>query len=258
MRRVVLSRLAVAFSSLVLLFSMTTAATFACNPNVQSCSGNYQVDETFFGNGGELNACGSQFCAKEAAGETGVGLSCSSTYCTQAGFNSDRAASLTFIVNSPYNIDLGKLTPGVFSTTTTTFSVKTYLASGYQVVAASPPPQNGSYTMHALTTPSSPDSAQEEFGINLVANSAPTNPLGADPAQVPDSTFSFGAAAHNSGSDYYDTPNMYMYKQGDVIAKAARSSGETDYTISYIFNITNLTPGGVFTFNQVLVATSTF
>jgi len=49
-----------------------------------------------------------------------------------------------------------------------------------------------------------------------------------------------------------------MYQKGDTIARATKSSGETDFTISYIFNTTNVTPGGTYTVNQVLVATSTF
>jgi hypothetical protein len=77
--------------------------------------------------------------------------------------------------------------------------------------------------------------------------------LGANPVQVPDSTFSFGTVA--SG---YDTPCQFKYVNGDTIAQSAKSSGETDYTISYIVNINNVTPGGTYTMNHVLVATSTF
>jgi hypothetical protein len=85
----------------------------------------------------------------------------------------------------------------------------------------------------------------------LAANTSPT--VGASPVQVPSAAYSFGTAA--SG---YGTPNSYKYTNGDIIATAPKSSGETDYTISYIMNISNATPGGTYTTAQTLVATATF
>jgi hypothetical protein len=71
--------------------------------------------------------------------------------------------------------------------------------------------------------------------------------------EVPSSTYSFGAAATG-----YNTPCQFKYVNGDTVAQSTKSSGETDYTISYIFNISATTPGGVYTMQHVLVATSTF
>ncbi len=148
------------------------------------------------------------------------------------------------------------MTPGTTATTTGTFSVESYLADGYIVTTDANPPKMGSYTMHALTTPTSSNNSQEQFGMNLVANTtgcgAPAN-FGASPVQVPTSSFSFGYAAAN-----YNTCGKFTYNNGDTIAASNSSSGETDYTISYIFNTTPLTPGGIYSFNDVLVATGTF
>lgn len=227
------------------------AAVFAA----QSSSNNYQVNEVFFGSGGELNACSDNYCSKQSAGETAVGNTSSTNFQSQAGFNTDRQPYLEFTVNAA-NINLGVLTPGTPATATATFSVKTYLASGYVVTNASAPPKNGSYTLTGLTAPTAFNSSAEQFGINLVKNPAcanlPAN-LGNDAVQVPDSSFSFGAAATG-----YNTPCQFKYVNGDVIASSSRSSGETDYTISYLLNVTRLTPGGTFTMSHVLVATSTF
>jgi len=96
------------------------------------------------------------------------------------------------------------------------------------------------------------EAARDCLGMNLAANTSPTT-FGAVPVQIPDSTFSFGVATSN-----YNTANQYMYVNGDTIASSPKSSGETDYTISYILNITNITPGGTYTMNQAIVATSTF
>jgi hypothetical protein len=232
----------------------------------QSASTNYQVNEVFFGAGGALNNCSTNYCAKESAGETAVGNSSSTNYLAHAGFNTDRYPSLQFIVNGT-NTDVGGLSTGLTTTTTATFSVKTYLSSGYQVVTVSPPPKNNAYTMQAMTTQTTSHAGNEQFGMNLVANPS-SNPscagivglsgtLGSGTAQVPSSAFSFGVAGNGSNSDY-NTACQFKYNQGDTIASSAKSSGETDYTISYIYNISVVTPGGAYTFNDVLVATATF
>ena len=217
----------------------------------QSASTHYQVNEVFIGSGGALNDCSTNYCAKESIGETAVGNPSSAHYQAHAGFNTDRTPYLQFIVNGT-NTNIGVLSTGSATTTTGTFSVKNYLSSGYSVVTVSTPPQNNTYTMHALSTPTASSPGTEQFGMNLVANTSPAT-FGANPSQNPSSAFSFGVAA--SG---YNTANLYKYVPGDTIASSSTSSGETDYTISYIFNIGVLTPGGTYSFNDVLVATATF
>jgi hypothetical protein len=231
----------------VLLLVTLPATVFAA----QASSPNYQVNEIFFGNGGALNDCSTNYCAKESAGETAVGNPSSTNYQAHAGFNTDRTPFLQFVVNGG-SINVGVLSTGSATTTTATFSVKNYLSSGYSVVTVSSPPQNNSYTMHNLSSATASSAGTEQFGMNLVANTSPTT-FGAGPSQVPNSTFSFGQAA--SG---YNTANLYKYNAGDTIAYSNSSSGETDYTISYIYNISNITPGGTYIFNDVLVATATF
>jgi hypothetical protein len=226
----------------------------------QANSATYQISEYFFGTGGQLCEPGvtgsASYCAKMSAGETGVGNTKSATYQANAGFNTNREEFIEMLVNTT-SINLGTLNPGTTSTATATFSVKTYLASGYVVQTASPGPTNGGYTMSSPSSPTTNNTAAEQFGINLVANNSCGNglpaSLGASPVQVPSSTFSFGAAA--SG---YNTTCQFKYVNGDTVASSSKSSGETDYTISYIFNITAVTPGGTYTMNHVLVATSTY
>lgn len=235
---------------------VTIVALFCVVPAVQaqqSSSTNYQVDEVFFGAGGELNACSGSYCSKQSAGETGVGNTSSTNYQAQGGFNTNRAPSLELNVSG--TTDLGILSTGSTATATGTFSVKSYLASGYVVQTQSDPPQSIVGPTHTFATPSTPTAATpgtEQFGINVVANTNPTT-FGANPVQVPDNTFSFGSAAAN-----YNTPNLYKYTKGDTIASSASSSGQTNYTVSYIFNISNQTPAGEYQFNHIIVATSTF
>jgi len=220
----------------------------------QSNSAHYSVDEVFFVAGGQLSTCSTNYCSKQAAGEVGTGLSSSSNYKTQAGFNTDRAPSLTLTVPTQSH-DLGVLSTGSTATTTATFSVKSYLSSGYIVQTASDPPTGTSPShpiLHALTSPAASGIGTEQFGINLAANTSPTT-FGAGPSQAPDNTFGFGQAATG-----YNTANLFKYVKGDTIARSTSSSGETDYTISYIFNISTLTAADKYQFSHTLVATATF
>jgi hypothetical protein len=106
--------------------------------------------------------------------------------------------------------------------------------------------------MQAPSTPTPSNLGTEPFGINLRANTSPSH-FGADPVYVPDATFSFGQVAAN-----YNTPNVFMYANGDEIAYSNASTSATTFTISYIFNISNVTPGGTYTMDHVLVATATY
>lgn len=217
----------------------------------QSSSNNYQVNEVFFGSGGELNACSTSYCSKQSIGETSVGNSSSANYQAQAGFNTNREPYLEFTVSNT-NVDLGTLTATTTKTATSSFSVKSYLAHGYVVSNASDAPTNGSYIMQTLSVPAPSQVGTEQFGMNLVANTDPII-FGANPSHTPDATFSFGQV----GLDYSNN-DLYKYQKGDVVAMSSQSSSYTNYTISYIFNVSNVTPGGSYLFRHVLVATSTF
>ena len=240
--------------SLVALAVPSIVRAACSNPDAQSCSTSYQVNETFFGSGGDLQNCSFAYCAKTSVGDLGVGNSKGTLYQAQAGFNTDRTPYLEFNVTGS-SADLGVLSVGSTATANTSFSVKTYLAGGYVLTTESDPPASTGVNAHtfnnlASSTASSPGT--EQFGINLVANTSPTT-FGASPVQVPDSSFSFGTFA--SG---YGTANQYKYNKGDTIAQSTKSTGQTNFTVSYIFNISNVTPSGQYTFHQTLVATSTY
>ncbi len=220
----------------------------------QSSSTSYQVNEVFFGTGGELNACSTSYCSKQSAGETAVGTTGSTSYQAQAGFNTNREEYIELIVSAS-STSLGSLTASTPATGTGTFSVKAYTASGYVVMNASDPPKNNyvtPYTLTALTTPTAYDVNAEQFGINLAANTSPAT-FGAAPVQIPDSSYSFGVAATG-----YNTANLYKYIKGDTIASSPKSSGTTNYTVSYLFKILGTTPAGSYTFNHDIVATATY
>ncbi|HET7827666.1 MAG TPA: hypothetical protein VFK97_02255 [Candidatus Saccharimonadales bacterium] len=222
----------------------------------QYSSSNYRANELLFGSGGGLTSS-SGYQAQQSLGNLGGGRLSSSAYQNYPGTITPETPFLEFVVNTS-SVNIGVVSTSAPATATATFHVKTYLANGYIVTTNSPPPKNGSYTMHNLSSPTTSSTGTEQFGINLVANnscpqSGMPGSLGASPIQVPDSTFSFGFAATN-----YNTACSFTYNNGDTIAQSNSSSGETDYTISYLFNISSVTPGGSYTMSQNLVATSTF
>ncbi len=214
-------------------------------------SPNYSTGEYTFGIGSDTDINSSSYKANAAAGALGVGQSSSTTYTTESGTITPRDEYIEFVVTSS-TVNLGTQSTGSASTGTGTFYVRAYVASGYVVRNASPPPSISSHTLAAPSSAVSSAIGTEQFGMNVVANTSPAT-FGANPVQVPDNTFSFGAAATG-----YNTTNLYKYVNGDIIAQSTKSSGETDYTISYILNISNTTPSGDYRMSHVLVATASY
>lgn len=248
----------VAFISVLLLLSSPVQAQ-------NSSSSNYQVTETFFGTGGELEASSSSYKAKQSAGELTVGAIRSAQYSAQAGFNTDRTPYLAIATLTP-SVDIGVLDVGHANVGTAQFWVKAYLAEGYVVRSYGGPPKNGSHTMASSATNFSSSPGTEQFGINLAVNNVigamTGTPLtsmanfGANPVQVPNEPsdpFGFGEVDPD-----YNTASQFKYIDGDPIALSTRSSSDTTFTLSYLFNASPVTPAGTYVMGHILVATATF
>ncbi len=226
-------KLALLGVSLAVLLVSAGAQAFA-----QSSSTNYKIEESFFGTGGELDASSTNYKAKQSAGELTVGNASSANYQFHAGFNTSDAPVLEFAVNGG-TYDLGILDASITGAVMATFTVRSYLSSGYVVTVNGQPPtvSGGSHALPAMGSLAGSSPGTEQFGINLVDNSNPN--IGADPAQVPDGTFGFGGAV--SG---YDTANLFKFVDGDTIAFSNKSSGQTTYSLSIIANVARETPAG--------------
>ena len=239
----------------LLLVAWSQVALAACPTGAQSCSNGYQVDQTFFGSGGNLSACSTQYCSKQTLGELGVGATSSANFRAYAGFNTTDAPYIELYVTAVTR-DLGVLQTTQASTTTGQFYVRAWQANGYGVQTASDPPKNATGNqITPMTSGGTSSPGTEQFGINLVknANFAGGSDLGGDPIQVPDNTFAFGAVVPG-----YDTDGTFKYNKGDFVARSTQSTSRTIYTISYLFNISDTTPSGQYTFNHFLVATGTY
>ena len=188
-----------------------------------------------------------------SVGDVGVGNSTSGNYQVNGGSVTTADPSLTFSVGGG-NQNFGAFSPTSTATATATFQVTDYTSYGYVVEVTGDPPSYRNHTLPAMGTdalggPQSPSTGIEQFGMNVVANTAPKS-FGANPDH---GQFGFGSAATN-----YATPNKYRYVDGEIIASAPKSSGTTTYTISYIVNVNSLTPGGDYKSNQVLICIATY
>ncbi len=218
----------------------------------QSSSPNYKVNEYYFGTGGELSAQSNNYKAKESAGELTVGSSSSANYQFHAGFNTTDKPLLEFAVNGG-TYDMGTLGAGITGTAVASFTVRCYLASGYVVVlnGTAPTSADGLHTLTAMSTATTSSPGTEQFGVNLVANTNPA--IGSNPGQVPDSTYSFGTPTAS-----YGTANNFKFADGDTIAMSTKSSGQTNYALSMIANVTRTTPDGQYGGNLQLQVVPTF
>lgn len=236
----------VLFISVIVVLLITKNIVLA-----QSISPNYRIEEDFIGGGGLIDSNSPNYSGQDAIGETGVGNSLGTNYQINSGYETTNEPRLSFTVNTS-SVNFGSLSISSTATATSTFSVLNYTSHGYIVITSGSPPSNGSYTLANMSTTGVSQQGVEQFGINLKANTSPTS-FGAEAIQVPDGTFSFGEAAAN-----YNTANNYRYVAGESIARSVKTSGQTNYTVSYIVNASTTTAGGGYSGGQTLICIGTY
>jgi hypothetical protein len=232
----------------MIISGLALAPVYAAESTPTSNSTNYGVTEVQFGAGGSLEDCSDEYCARTSAGDLVNGSGSSDNYSAQFGFNTTDEPMLEVITTSGGGNDLGVLDSSTVATASGTISVRNYLSNGYVIQITGSPPKMGTYAMKNMEDRAGSTPGTEQFGINLVANDDPV--IGANPIQVPENTFSFGAVDED-----YDQPNLFKYIDGDVVAYSNSSTGQTNYTMSMIVNISDITPGGAYkgSFSAVVV-----
>jgi hypothetical protein len=241
---------AIYISSGILASAFITVNVFA-----QGTSNSYRIDESFIGPGGTLESNSSSYKldpGQSSLGNSGgVGESGSTSFTAQSGSTTTSDPRLSCTINSG-SLSFGGLSTNVTSTAAASFSVLNYTSYGYNVTLIGNPLNNGAHTLSAMSSNGTSQTGTEQFGINLKSNTVPV--VGSDPVQVPSpGSFSFGAPTAN-----YDTANSFRFVPGEAIASASKSSGQTDYTISYIINASIDTPSGNYAGNQTILCTGTY
>ncbi len=240
----------------VLRWWVSVGFLFACVVSVSAVtvraetlqSSNYKFDESTLGSGGLVQSSSTNYQGSSSLGDLGTGEAASSNFQVQNGSQTTPDPALSFAINGS-GANFGSFSASGATTATTTFSISNYTSYGYVVQIAGSPPSNGGHTIAAMATSGASTPGFEQFGINLVANTAPAS-FGVNPDH---GQFGFGSASTN-----YATANQYRYVSGETIASAPKSSGVTTYTISYLVNVASLTPGGQYTSNQTIVITGTY
>lgn len=228
---------------LLLVFSMP-AFTSAQSPQ----SSNFRFDEGVIGTGGMLQSNSANYTARGATGDIGIGNSQSTNFQVNSGTNTTPDPTLTFAVLTS-NANFGTFSPTTTTTASASFAVINYTTYGYVVQLIGGDLKNGTHTIPGMSTTSPPQTGIEQFGVNLVANTTPSS-FGANPNN--------GQFGQGSVTGNYGTPNEFRYITGETIALATKNSGQTIYTMSYVVNVAQLTPGGEYTSDQTLVVTGTY
>lgn len=121
-------------------------------------------------------------------------------------------------------ISFGELSTSVPRYASSQMLSATNAANGFSITLAGTTMTAGINAIPALAapTPSSPGASQ--FGLNAVANSAPT---------VGDNPTGPGLIVPGNG---YENPNLFKFKSGDIIASSPSSDDYRKTTVSYIVN----------------------
>lgn len=219
----------------ILLTAGFTGTAYATN----SSSTNYEVTDTQFGSSSASENCSAEYCAQATLGDMTTGSS--SPGPSAATFSSVTSEEpLLEVIVDPGVSHLGVLSTESAATKTSIVRIRNQLSNGYVLQIMGDPPKYAGHTLHTSNQPVASAPGTELFGINVVANTTPS--VGAYPEQVPSSETSFGFAEPG-----YDTPNLFKYQSGAVVARSQTQSGRTDFTISMVVNISNQTPAGRFT-----------
>ena len=245
----------------VALLCVPAVRVYAQTPS----SPNYQVPESSFSTGGDVDVSSSNFQANASVGELGVGIADSFSYSAQAGLITPNEEFLELVVQTA-SVDLGTLLSTTTAVGSGDFYVRTYINGDYIVQTMSPTmTSEAGSTIDPIATAAVPATNTNQFGINLVENTCPGSvsvdtpcggTFGADPAPAPSTQFANGEAATG-----YDTDGFYQYNQNDVIAQSGSTGeawGRTNFSVSYMVNVNSTLPAGQYEIDHDLVLVSTF
>jgi hypothetical protein len=142
-------------------------------------------------------------------------------------------------------LDLGTFSTSATLYGTSQFVVGTNAAFGYVVNSNGNTLTSGNNIIPALTTQTASNTGVSQFGINLRNNSNPN--VGSDP------TGSGGSPSAN-----YNTVNQFRFSNGATIASHNDVANNRKYTESYIVNIDDDQPVGIYNTTITYQVTATF
>lgn len=146
-----------------------------------------------------------------------------------------------------YYSDMGELSPQSTLTAQSQMAVGTNATAGFAITANGDSLAAGTNVIDGLPTPTESRQGSNQFGINLVENTAPQ--VGSDPQ---------GAWVNAVPAADYSVPNRYKYVSGDLIAFSPNVSLMKKFTVSYIVNSSENLRAGVYTTTITFIASGRF
>lgn len=149
--------------------------------------------------------------------------------------------------NEVYYTDMGELTSEETLSAQSEMAVGTNASAGFSIIAHGMPMSAGTNVITALDQPTLSQAGTNQFGINLVENTAPL--VGSNP---------FGEWANAVASADYSQPDHFKFTSGDEVAYSPNVSLMRKFTVSYIVNASPRLKPGVYTTTVNFVATGRF
>lgn len=146
-----------------------------------------------------------------------------------------------------YYTDMGQLEADSTLVAKSQMAVGTNATAGFAVTVVGTSPTAGIHTINGLETPTASEPGVNQFGINLVQNTAPA--IGSNPE---------GTFANAEPTPDYGMSNQYKYVSGDVIASSPNVSLMKKFTISYIVNSSPDLHAGVYSTTITYIASGRF
>lgn len=149
--------------------------------------------------------------------------------------------------NENFYTDMGLLSPSSTLTAQSQMAVGTNASGGFAITANGTPLSAGTSVIEGTPVPSESKTGVNQFGINLVANSAPA--VGVDP----EGTWTNALPAAD-----YSIPDRYKFISGDVVAFSPNVSLMKKFTVSYIVNSSQDLRPGIYTTTVTYIASGRF
>jgi hypothetical protein len=144
------------------------------------------------------------------------------------------------------SLDLGDLSANHANAGQSQFSTGTNSPSGYGVYILGTTMTSGNDAISALASPTPSFPGNNQFGINLRANSNPPNGQDSDGVGI-------ATPAAN-----YNIPNQYTFNSGDSIASSLLPSDYNRMTVSYLANVSHNQNLGIYSTTLTYVAIAQF
>jgi hypothetical protein len=163
------------------------------------------------------------------------------TFCTGTSITGQNCGTI-----AGASVNLGSGSTSSTASGTSVMAASTNAGSGYNITVNGTTLTSGSNTIAALATQTASTVGTAQFGMNLVSNTTPA----------------VGAAVSGAGtataSANYNTTNNYRFVTGDPVVSIGTPQNANTFTVSYIANISGVTPPGSYVSNLTYIATANY